>query len=259
MSNTHVNTKHQRYATFVRWVRKSHGWVGLWGAVLGLLFGFSGIWLNHRAVLKLPVSQERSNAQLLLPDPAPATAEAMRDWLQDALDLSGPANSMRVEPAKPVQWTEKAKKTASSESKPSGAIVISSVNAISLVASLTSLVASSVTTSPPEPFRLMQPEHWIFNFGGPNAIIQADYWRGNRSVGVTTTSNGILATLSNMHKGVGMSIPWVLLIDTLAGSMIFLSLSGVLLWVQTNRRRAVGMAILTLSMVLTFGFALARL
>ena len=110
MSNTHVNTKYQRYATFVRWVRKSHGWVGLWGAVLGLLFGFSGIWLNHRAVLKLPVSQERSNAQLALPDPAPATAEAMRDWLQDALDLSGPANSMRVEPAKPVQWTEKAKK-----------------------------------------------------------------------------------------------------------------------------------------------------
>lgn len=105
----------------------------------------------------------------------------------------------------------------------------------------------------------MQPEHWIFNFGGPNAIIQADYWRGNRSVSVTTTSNGILATLSNMHKGVGMSIPWVLLIDTLAGSMIFLSLSGVLLWVQTNRRRAVGMVILTLSMVLTFGFALVRL
>ena len=44
------------YNTVIRWVRKSHGWVGLWGAVLGLLFGFSGIWLNHRAVLKLPVA-----------------------------------------------------------------------------------------------------------------------------------------------------------------------------------------------------------
>ena len=251
MSNTHLNTKHQRYATFVRWVRKSHGWVGLWGAVLGLLFGFSGIWLNHRAVLKLPVSQERSNAQLALPDPAPATAEAMRDWLQEVLDLNGPANAMRVEPAKPVLWTEKTKKPASSDPKTTEPIAVSPTPAIPLVASL--------VLSPPSAPPLMQPEHWVFNFGGPNAIIQADYWRGNRSVGITTTTNGILATLSNMHKGVGMSIPWILLIDTLAGSMIFLSLSGVLLWVQTNRRRAVGTAIFTLSVVLTLGLTLARL
>ena len=51
------------YSNVIRWVRKSHGWVGLWGAVLGLLFGFSGIWLNHRTVLKLPATQTRSNAQ----------------------------------------------------------------------------------------------------------------------------------------------------------------------------------------------------
>ena len=68
----------------------------------------------------------------------------------------------------------------------------------------------------------MQPEHWVFNFGGPNQIVQADYWVGNRSVGVTTTANGMLATLNNMHKGTGMSMPWILLVDTLAGSMIFL-------------------------------------
>ena len=38
-----------RRLTFVRWVRKTHGWFGLWGALLGLMFGLSGIWLGeHR-------------------------------------------------------------------------------------------------------------------------------------------------------------------------------------------------------------------
>jgi len=38
-----------RRATFIKWLRKVHGWVGLWGAVLGLLFGTTGFLLNHRA------------------------------------------------------------------------------------------------------------------------------------------------------------------------------------------------------------------
>lgn len=206
----------QRYTSFVRWVRKSHGWVGLWGALLGLLFGFSGIWLNHRAVLKLPVAQERTNAQLALPDPPPANAKNMAVWLQVALGAGNPANSMRVEPARPIAWADR---------------------------------------TPP----VMQPEHWIFNFGGPNAIVQADYWQGNRSVSVTTTTNGLLATLRNLHTGAGMSIPWILLVDTLAGSMIFLSISGVILWVQTNRRRAIGVSIFSLAAALTLGFTLMRL
>lgn len=209
----------QRYANVIRWIRKSHGWVGLWGAVLGLLFGFSGIWLNHRTVLKLPVTQTRSNAQLALPDPAPVSADEMRAWIQKSLGITGSANSTRVDAAKPVAWADK-------------------------------------KSSPQPP--LIQPEHWVFNFGGPNEIIQADYWRGNRSVGITTTANGFLATLNNMHKGTGMPVPWILLVDTLAGSMIFLSISGVLLWMQTNRKRAVGVAIFSVAISLTLGLTLAR-
>ena len=95
------------YNSVIRWVRKSHGWVGLWGAVLGLLFGFSGIWLNHRTVLKLPVTQTRNGAQLALREPAPANADDMRAWIQTALNITGSANSTRVDAAKPVGWADK--------------------------------------------------------------------------------------------------------------------------------------------------------
>jgi hypothetical protein len=48
-----------RRALAVKWLRKMHGWIGLWGAVLGLLFGSTGILLNHRAVLKIPAARCR--------------------------------------------------------------------------------------------------------------------------------------------------------------------------------------------------------
>jgi len=208
----------QRRATAVQWIRKTHGWIGLWGAILGLLFGTAGIWLNHRAVLKLPLAQQRANAQLALPEPPPASAAEMAVWLQAALDQNRPPNSVRTEPARPVAWGEKGKADP-----------------------------------------LMQPERWTFNFGGPDAIVQADYWRGNRSVGVTTTENGFVATLTNMHKGTGMSVGWILLVDTLAGSLIFLSISGVALWMLTHRRRRVGLALFGVSLAAMLAIALGAL
>lgn len=231
----------QGYAEFVRWVRKSHGWVGLWGAVFGLIFGFSGFWLNHRAVLKLPpMAQQRTNAQLALPDPPPTSADAMRAWLQFSLGLTGTANSVRIEPSKPVPWKEKAK----AAEKPDA---------------LATADKASVPPTASNEASLVQPERWVFNFGGPNEIVQADYWRGNRSVGVTTTANGLVATLTNMHKGTGMTALWILLIDTWAGSLIFLSLSGVILWVQTNRRRAAGVAIFSTALLAILALTLTRL
>src|SRR5439155_25585060 len=57
-----------RRAVFLGWLRKTHLYVGLWGAVLGLLFGATGILLNHRSIMKIPVEKSVQNtAQLPLP------------------------------------------------------------------------------------------------------------------------------------------------------------------------------------------------
>ncbi len=150
-----VPPNQRRGALYLQWVRNMHGWIGLWGAILGLLFGTSGIWLNHRDVLKLPLAQQRVNGQLALPEPAPADAEAMGQWLRQVIGPDHKLNAVRVDKARPVAWTEKGRRTGEGDGTP-----------------------------------LMQPERWVFNFGGPQQIIQAEYWRGNRSVGLNTTSNG---------------------------------------------------------------------
>lgn len=218
MATAAAAKEHQRRADIVGWIRRMHGWFGLWGAALGLLMGFSGIFLNHRNVLKLPQAQDRTRAQLALPNPVPDTPEAMSAWLVTALRSDGPPSSSRIESARPVAWADKSDKSAPA---------------------------------------LVQPAHWVFNFGGPNETIQADYWQGNRSIGVNTTRNGIVATLTSMHKGSGMPLAWILLIDTLAGSLIFLSLSGVTLWVLTTRSRALGLTIFGASLAAVVGIALS--
>ena len=211
-----AGTRMDRRLAFVRWVRRTHGWFGLWGALLGLMTGVSGVWLNHRTVMKLALpDQQHSSAQMALPDTRPRTAEEMAAWLQQTLKLDRPASNIRVERARPAPWAEKG-----GEAKPA-----------------------------------MQPERWSFTLGGPNKVIQAEYWLGNKSVNLRTADNGFIATLTNFHKGVAMPVPWILLIDTLAGSLIFLSVSGTILWWETNRRRRLGAAIFGTAVALTIGLA----
>ncbi len=214
-----------RRLSFVRWVRRTHGWFGLWGALLGLMAGTSGIWLNHRSVMKLELpDQQQSSMQLALPDPRPETANAMAVWLQGVLKADRPANNIRVERSRPVPWAERDGGERSGEGRPA-----------------------------------MQPERWTFAFGGPNKVMQVEYWVGNRSASVRTTQNGFIATLTNLHKGTTMPAPWILLIDTLAGAMIFLSISGIILWWETHRRRLAGIVIFGISVIVTAALAMSPL
>lgn len=214
-----------RRLAFVRWVRRTHGWFGLWGALLGLMAGTSGIWLNHRSTMKLELpDQQQTNAQIALPDQRPETANAMASWLQGVLKADRPANNIRVERSRPVPWAERGGPERSGEGRPA-----------------------------------MQPERWTFAFGGPNKLMQVEYWVGNRSASVRTTQNGFIATLTNLHKGTAMPVPWILLIDTLAGAMIFLSISGVILWWETHRRRLAGLVIFGISVIVTVTLAMSPL
>lgn len=199
----------------VKWLRKTHGWIGLWGAVLGLLFGSTGILLNHRAVLRIPAAQVQENTvQVPLPRPAPRSPQALAAWLKRSLRIDPEPSRIKADPARPVAWGDTA---------------------------------------------VLQPARWSASFTSPSANVQAEYWVGNNYVTVKRTDNNVFATLNNLHKGVGMSVGWVLLVDTLAGSIILLSLSGVVLWALTNRRRTIGLVIGAVSLLAAGSLALAAI
>jgi hypothetical protein len=188
-------------ATFVKWLRKVHGWIGLWGAALGLLVGTTGILLNHRGPpLRIVTGAPQvATLQVPLPQPAPRSPRELAQWLRTELQLDGKLGRVQREPAGAVAWGDRSAR---------------------------------------------QPEHWTMMFNGPSHGAMADYWVGNGFVTVKRTGHGFLATLTNLHKGVGMSIGWVLFMDTIGGSIVLLSLTGVLLWTELNRRRLIGLGLL---------------
>lgn len=199
--------KRSRRATFIKWLRDVHGWVGLWGAALGLLFGVTGFVLNHRiGPPKISTGAPQvSTVQAKLTDAAPPTPHALASWLREHYALSGRLVRAQSEPEHRVSWGER-------------------------------------TT--------VQPEHWQLMFSTPRETVTAEYWKGNDFVTLKRSENTFAAMLTNLHRGVGLGIGWILLIDTIAGSFILLSLTGVLLWTQLHRTKTLAVVLVSSSIAL---------
>ncbi len=183
--------KRSRRAIVLTWLRRTHLYVGLWGAALGLMFGVTGIVMNHRAILKLPVEKAvQSTAQLPLPHGAFATPGELSAWLQQEIGFvpaSPPVH--RTQPAKTVVWADR---------------------------------------------DILQPERWTIMLNSPERGVTAEYYVGNRFVRLDQLDATPIGTLVRLHMSVGVNAFWVVLMDTIAGSLILLSLTGLLLWTQLH-------------------------
>lgn len=79
-----------------RWIRQLHLWIGAWGALAALLFGTTGLLMNHRAgpnAWPQGASEDIAPLTLAVPEDARASREALRDWLRTEYALK--ATSMR--------------------------------------------------------------------------------------------------------------------------------------------------------------------
>lgn len=92
--------RNPRKAAFLRLLRKAHAWVGLSGAALGLLFGFTGFLLNHRGVMKIEAGQISERKVMVEFPEAPASPEALAQALAARFNL----------PMNRVKWLTKAGK-----------------------------------------------------------------------------------------------------------------------------------------------------
>jgi hypothetical protein len=173
----------------LKWLRRIHAWVGLWGAALGLLFGISGILLNHRAVMKIPAAKmEQSQVELALPTPLPADAKALAKWLQSQPGIDREPSKISTEPSKSVTWSGQ---------------------------------------------NIQQPGQWRIDFHSPRRSVNAEYWVGNTYVSIKRQDANVFAFITRLHKGIGLGTAWVLL----AGGLVFLSLTGLLLWTKLHGSR----------------------
>lgn len=193
-------------AKFLRWLKRIHAWTGFWGALFFLMMGTSGFLLNHRAQMKIDTGEpvEVSTVELPVAAGAIADADGLGVWAKKALGL-------------PVK--AQAPKGGGSEGgkKRDGA-------------------------APVEKARFMgkdveQAQIWTRSFNMPDARVTVDYVPGANHATAKRESNGFLGTIKNMHKGVGLPVAWVLFIDTIAGALVTMALTGFLLWTRLHGSR----------------------
>lgn len=195
-------TSRSRRSSFLKWLRDIHGWLGLWGAVLGLLFGVTGIIHNHRTVLKIELEKPAaSQIQMAVPETAKKSPKAMGIWLRDALSMDREPR-LKKETSETVSWNG---------------------------------------------MDVLQPEHWDIRFVAPQYKVVANYWVGSNMVTIKRTDETWVGTIDNFHRANGANVGWVLLADSIGGSMILLSITGVLLWTELNRRKTIGAIIFVAS------------
>jgi hypothetical protein len=86
---------------------------------------------------------------------------------------------------------------------------------------------------------VLQPERWSISLQSPQRGVSAEYFVGNRFVKLEHLDATPIGTLTRLHMSAGASVFWVLLSDTIASSLILLSLTGLLLWTKLHTVRTV--------------------
>jgi len=179
--------RHPRKAAFLRSLRKLHAWIGLCGAVFGLLVGITGFLLNHRGAMKIESGQITERKVTVEFPEAPATPEALARALAERFQV----------PMARVKWLTKAGKP----SRMGGTVVKTA-------------------------------DQWTVAFFGHAHFALATYTPGNRTVDLEQKDASFLQAMKRLHKGDGGQIGWILVSDAFAGALVFLTLSGILLWTR---------------------------
>jgi uncharacterized protein len=182
----------------VRWLKRVHAWTGFWGALLFLMLGVSGVLLNHRDTLKIDTGE-------------PVEVSAM--------NIAVPAGSIPSEKAL-GEWAKAEFDLKAEPRPPKGG-------------------GDKGEGGPKSFLGKERPEavKWELNFNHVNGRITVEHVKGSGSVAVKRTDQNLLGTLKNLHKGTGVGIAWILFIDTIAGALIAMAITGFLLWSRLHGGR----------------------
>jgi hypothetical protein len=199
-----------RRNTTHRWIRQLHLWIGAWGALAAVLYGFTGLMMNHRiGDSAWPQGESTETGRLLLEVPPSArdTPQALRAWLWTTQALD--AQVVRT-------------------SSPGGA----------------KLGAPAVGGN-----GVAQPAKWNLSGGDASASWSLEYIPGNHTAEVKRSRHSLLAALGRLHKGVGGGWAWTLLADSFAIGMLLLGLSGLWMWARGRDGRQLVVSVLGVSML----------
>lgn len=180
---------------FMVWLKRLHGWIGMWGAIVGVIIGITGITLNHRGAIGAGEANEVERFQIEAPAGGFASDAAMNDYVAASLGLDPARGEIRA----------------------------------------------------PRRAAAGNPDATGVRYESASLRYEVAWVPGNETMSVVKTDSGALSTMNSLHLGRRSGILWVLVLDAFAGSLIFLAITGILLWSRLH-----GSAILAVSLVMSF-------
>ena len=214
----------------IQWLKRIHAWTGFWGALAFLLIGASGLLLNHRSVLKIDTGAPREVMEATIAvDPALIKSpEDLGKWAQAQFGTALEPRAPRAEGGAP-----RGGQSGGQDGAPA---------ANERVQMMGRDIQEAVV--------------WKQAFNGVNGALTVEYTPGSAAVKATKSEQNVWGVLKNMHKGSGMNWIWVLFIDTMAGGLIAMALTGALLWSRLHGPRLAAVGIVGTSLVLAVFAAL---
>ena len=185
----------RRRRDFYRWVRQLHLWVGAWGALAAMLFGTTGLIMNHRFgdnAWAQGDSRDLEQRTLSIPTDARGSAEAVSLWLRANESLD--ADMIR---------------------KPHGE----------------GRGEGRGEAHGDAPARMVEGP-WTLSGGTARESWQVQYRIGEATAELKRVRYTPLAAFLRLHKGASDAWNWRLLADSFAIGMILLGVSGLWMWAR---------------------------
>ena len=95
----------------------------------------------------------------------------------------------------------------------------------------------------------IEPVKWAQQFTHPDGQVIVEYSPGANSVAVRQDARNLLGTIKYLHMSTGVGLAWVLFMDSIAGALITMTLTGFLLWTRLHGSRLVGGGIVMASLL----------
>ena len=207
-------------ANVLRWLKRTHAWTGFWGALLFLMMGISGFFLNHRDTMKIETGEpvEVSAMDIAVPAGSIADKDQLGRWAQREFGLTSEPREPRGKGGR----ERGGKREAVEGSSDAGGAARSGGE------------KRFLGKARPE------AEKWELSFNHPNGRLTVEHVAGSASVAVRQEAQTPLGFIKNLHKGSGLGVAWVLFVDTIAGALVVMSLTGFLLWSRLHGSRLLG-------------------
>ncbi|MEO8104421.1 MAG: PepSY-associated TM helix domain-containing protein [Betaproteobacteria bacterium] len=205
----------------IQWLKRIHAWTGFWGALAFLLIGMSGLLLNHRSTLKIDTGApvEVMEASIAVDPALIKSPEDLGKWAQTQFGTALEPRAPRAEggPPRGQRGDQPAGERGGERIQMMGRDIQEAVV-------------------------------WKQSFNGANATLNVEYTPGSAAVKASKSEQNVWGVLKNMHKGSGMNWIWVLFIDTMAGGLIAMALTGALLWSRLHGPRLAAIGIVGVSL-----------